>query len=191
MSLPTAPPASQLKLGWSRFLDPHVDDRLIAEEGEYILDEIRRHWVTRLWPGTWVLVGMIAFGVMPSLGHLWWVAMAIGVVLGVGGFWRMHVQYMDRFVVTNLRVFRVNGVLDQRFASMPLSRVLDMSMERPFWGQVFGYATFVFESAAQDQGLREIRFVGNPDQRLHDFTRLVMSAGLTGRAKIRDIADGG
>lgn len=190
MSLPAASAASSFKLGWSRFLDPHVDDRLIVDEGEYILDEIRRHWVTRLWPGTWVLVGMIAFGVMPSLGHLWWVAMAIGVVLGVGGFWRMHVQYMDRFVVTNLRVFRVNGVLDQRFASMPLSRVLDMSMERPFWGQVFGYATFVFESAAQEQGLREIYFVGEPDARLHLFQQVVIRAGLTGRVEAADIASG-
>ena len=51
MSLPAAPATSQLKLGWSRFLDPHINDRLIAEEGEYVLDEIRRHWVTRLWPG--------------------------------------------------------------------------------------------------------------------------------------------
>lgn len=190
MSLPAAPATSNLKLGWSRFLDPHVDDRLIVDEGEYILDEIRRHWVTRLWPGAWVLVGMVAFGVMPSLGHLWWVAMAAGVALGVGGFWKMHIQYMDRFVVTNLRVFRVNGVLDQRFASMPLSRVLDMSMERPFWGQVFGYATFVFESAAQEQGLREIYFVGAPDTRLHLFQKVVIRAGLTGRVEAGDIASG-
>ena len=55
-----------------------VHDRLIAEEGEYVLDEIRRHWVTRLWPGARVLLGMIAFGVMPSLGHLWWIAMTAG-----------------------------------------------------------------------------------------------------------------
>ena len=188
--MPTAPAAFQLKLDWSRFLDPHVDDRLIAEEGEYILDEIRRHWVTRLWPGVWVLLGMVSLAAMPSLGHFWWLAMSLGAVLGVLGFWRMHVEYMDRFVVTNLRVFRVNGVLDQKFASMPLSRVLDMSMQRPLWGQLFGYATFVFESAAQEQGLREIYFVGEPDARLHLFQQVVIRAGLTGRVEAADIASG-
>lgn len=181
--------SAQFKLGWSRFLDPHVDDRLIAEEGEYVLDEIRRHWVTRMWPGCQVVLGMIAFGLMPQLGHFWWLALATGLVLGARGFWRMHSEYMDRFVVTNLRVYRVNGVLDQRFASMPLSRVLDIAMQRPFWGQMFGYATFVFESAAQDQGLREIHFVGEPDARLHLFQRVVISAGLTGRVQA-DVASG-
>ena len=83
----------------------------------------------------------------------------------------------------------MNGVLDQRFASMPLSRVLDIAMQRPFWGQMFGYATFVFESAAQDQGLRVIHFVGAPDARLHLFQRVVISAGLTGRVQA-DVASG-
>jgi Bacterial PH domain len=190
VSLLSTPSSSQLKLGWSRFLDPHVDDRLIAEEGEYVLDEIRRHWVTRLWPGARVVLGMLAFGVMPWMGHLWWVAMVLGLVLGLNGFWRMHIEYMDRFVVTNLRVYRVNGVLDQRCASMPLARVLDISMQRPFWGQIFGYANFVFENAAQDQGLREISYVGDPDARLHLFQRVVISAGLTGRVQAGDIASG-
>ncbi|MFT3970349.1 MAG: PH domain-containing protein [Micropruina sp.] len=190
MTLPASPAASELKLGWSRFLDPHVTDRLIAEEGEYVVEEIRRHWVTRLWPGLWVLVGMVSLAMMPSMGHFWWIGMSVGVLLGVLGFWRMHLEYMDRFVVTNLRVFRVNGVLEQRFASMPLSRVLDMSMQRPFWGQLFGYATFVFESAAQEQGLREIYFVGDPDARLHLFQRVVIRAGLTGRVEAADIASG-
>lgn len=134
MSAPAKPPP-QIKLGTSRFFDPHVDDRLITEEGEQILDEIRRHWVTRLWPGSQVVLGMIAFGVMPQLGHLWWLGLVLGVGLGVRGFWGMHVEFMDRFVVTNLRVFRVNGVIDQNFASMPLSRVLDIAMQRPFWGR--------------------------------------------------------
>lgn len=182
-----APP---VKLGWSRFFDPHVEARLIAEEGEYILDEIQRHWATRIWPGIRVLLGMLMFGVMPALGHFWWVALIGGLLLGLNGFWGMHVQYMDRFVVTNLRVYRVNGVLDQRCASMPLSRVLDISMQRPLWGQIFGYADFTFENAAQDQGLREIGFVGAPDQRLHLFQRVVISAGLTGRVS-DDIANGG
>lgn len=191
MALSATPTEQQVKLGWSRFLDPHIEARLIDEEGEFILEEIRRHWVTRLWPGVRVMLGMIAFGLMPWLGHYWWVATIGGLALGLQGFWRMHTEYMDRFVVTNLRVFRVHGVFDQRYASMPLARVLDISMQRPFWGQIFGYANFVFENAAQDQGLREIDFVGEPDKRDRLFLRVVMRAGLTGRAEFDDVADGG
>lgn len=189
MTSPGSPSAPAVKLGWSRFLDPHIEERLIVEEDEYVLDEIRRHWVTRLWPGGLVVVGMLCFPMMPWLGHFWWAALLIGLGLGVYGFWRMHSEFMDRFVVTNLRVFRVHGVLDQHFASMPLSRVLDIAMQRPFWGQMLGYAAFVFESAAQDQGLREIRYVGTPDARLHLFQRVVISAGLTGRVRA-DVASG-
>jgi PH (Pleckstrin Homology) domain-containing protein len=185
-----APPDGRVKLGWSRFLDPHVEDRLIAEEGEYVIDEIRRHWVTRLWPGTRVVLGMAAFGVMPWLGHLWWIATLAGLGLGINGFWRMHTEYMDRFVVTDFRVFRVHGVMDQTFAMMPISRVLDISMQRPFWGQILGYATFTFETAAQDQGMREIKYVGDPDQRLHDFAAVIAKAGLGGRVQGADIASG-
>lgn len=169
-----------MRLGWSRFLDPHVGDRLIAEEGEYVEDEIRRHPVSRVWPGAMVALGMVSVAGAPWLGHFWWVAIFLGIGLGLRGFWRLHVEYMDRFVVTNRRVFRVHGVFDQRVALMPLSRVLDITMHRPPLGQMFGYATFVFESAAQDQGLREIHYVGMPDVRLRRITRLVMRAGLTG-----------
>lgn len=179
-----------VELGWSRFADPHIEDRLIVEEGEYVIYEIGRHWVTRLFPGFRVVLGMLCFVVMPRLGHVWWVALLAGLVLGLNGFWRMHTEYMDRFVITDFRVFRVHGVLDQTFAMMPISRVLDISMQRPFWGQIFGYATFVFESAAQDQGMREIKYVGSPDRRLHDFAAVIAKAGLGGRVQSADIASG-
>lgn len=81
---------------------------------------------------------MIAFGVMPQLGHMWWLALVLGVGLGIRGFWRMHVEFMDRFVVTNLRVFRVNGVVDQKVRLDAAVAVLDIMMQRPFWGRSSG-----------------------------------------------------
>jgi hypothetical protein len=47
-------------------------------------------------------------------------------------------------------------------------------------GRVFGYGHFIFESAAQAQGLREIRFVGNPDERGLTIQRVIQQAGLRG-----------
>ena len=35
---------------WSRMLDPHVEHYLLDLEGEVLVDEIHRHWVTRIVP---------------------------------------------------------------------------------------------------------------------------------------------
>ena len=53
-------------------------------------------------------------------------------------------------------------------------------MHKPIVGRVFGYGHFVFESAAQEQGLREIRFVGDPDERGLTIQRVIQQAGLRG-----------
>ena len=87
---------------------------------------------------------------------------------------------MDRFVVTNMRVFRVQGVLSQSLATMPLRRILDITVKKPFWGRLLGYGDFVFESAAQEQGLREITKVARVDERDLVIQRVVQRAGLRG-----------
>ena len=74
-------------------------------------------------------------------------------------------EYRDRFVITNQRVFRVHGVLDTQRASVPLGRILDITVKKPFIGQILNYGHFVFESAAQVQGLNEIRYVADIDER--------------------------
>ncbi len=45
---------------------------------------------------------------------------------------------------------------------------------------MFGFGHFIFESAAQEQGLREIRFVGDPDRRGLTIQRVIQQAGLRG-----------
>ena len=87
---------------------------------------------------------------------------------------------LDRFVVTNMRVFRVNGVLARSLATMPLSRILDITVQKPLIGRLLGYGHFVFESAAQAQGLRDISFVGRPDERDLTIQRVVQRSGLRG-----------
>ena len=88
--------------------------------------------------------------------------------------------HMDRFVITSMRVFRVRGVLAQRMATMPLGRILDITVDKPMTGRVLGYGHFVFESAAQEQGLRDIKYVGRPDERDLTIQRVIARAGLRG-----------
>lgn len=176
--------------GLSRFWWPQASRRLLVEEGEFIVDEVTRHWVTRAVPVLAVFAGMGAFATMPAAPAVWWLSLLVGLALGGWGFYRIHAEFMDRFVITNMRVFRVHGIFDQHMATMPIARILDISVRQTFWGQVLGYGHFVFESAAQDQGLKQINFVPHIEQRDKTIQRVIQRAGLRARMEPSDDWDG-
>lgn len=167
--------------GLSRFWWPETARRMLDSEGEYAVDEVSRHWVTRVVPAAAVVAGMALFTTMPAAEAGWWLPLLAGLALGGWGFYRMHVEFMDRFVVTNMRVFRVHGVVNQHMATVPIARILDISVEQPFLGQLLGYGHFVFESAAQDQGLKRIAFVPHIERRELTIQRVIQRAGVRAR----------
>ncbi|MGI8769418.1 MAG: PH domain-containing protein [Propionibacteriaceae bacterium] len=166
-------------------LDPKVTAHLIADEGEIIVDEVHKHWAAAVPAiGELVLAALImVIALWLPTAYFWFpvVVVALPIVLHAG--WRILGQHMDRFVITNMRVFRVRGILSQHIATMPMSRILDISVHKPLVGRILNYGHFVFESAAQDQGLKEIRFVGSPDQRDLTIQRVIQRSGL--RASMR------
>ncbi len=161
--------------------DPRIGRHLLREEGEVIVDEVLHHWVSYLKPGLYaaaavlLLVASIVVDMTVA-----WVLFLGAVVLALWSIYLVLLVYLDRFVVTNMRVFRVHGVFSQSLATMPLSRILDITVQKPFIGRILGYGHFVFESAAQAQGLRDIRCVGRPDERDLTIQRVVQRAGLRG-----------
>jgi hypothetical protein len=169
-------------MGWfARTFDPKIGTHLLREEGEVIVDEVPHHWVVYTVPMLECLAALGLFYVfLLSPVDIAWLPLllAFGVLAHAG--WKSLVEHMDRFVITNMRVFRVRGVLSQKLATMPLGRILDITVEKPFSGRLLNYGHFVFESAAQEQGLREIRFVGRPYQRDLVIQRVVQRAGLRG-----------
>jgi hypothetical protein len=169
-------------MGWfARTFDPKIGTHLLREEGEVIVDEVPHHWVVYLVPMLECVVATGLFYVfLLSPVDIAWLPLLLtfGVLAHAG--WKSLVEHMDRFVITNMRVFRVRGVLSQKLATMPLGRILDITVEKPFSGRILNYGHFVFESAAQEQGLREIRFVGRPYQRDLVIQRVVQRAGLRG-----------
>ncbi len=169
-------------MGWlRRTFDPKIGKHLLREEGEVIVDEVPHHWVVYVVPGLESLVALGLFYLfLVSPVDVAWLPMLLGFGVLAHAGWRALGEHMDRFVITNMRVFRVRGVLSQRLATMPLGRILDITVEKPFSGRLLNYGHFVFESAAQEQGLREIRFVGRPYQRDLIIQRVVQRAGLRG-----------
>lgn len=161
--------------------DPDIRRHLLREEGEVIVDEVLHHWVVFVLPGLEAAAGVVVLYLfLISPVSVAWVPLLLGFgILGHAG-WKMLNDHMDRFVITNMRVFRVRGVFRQRLATMPLTRILDISVEKPFLGWLLNYGHFIFESAAQAQGLRDIRFVGRPYERDLVIQRVVQRAGLRG-----------
>jgi membrane protein YdbS with pleckstrin-like domain len=161
--------------------DPRVERHLVADEGEVIVDEVAKHWAAIVKPVLELVLALVvlilSFFFPPEA---WWLPALIAAALAGHALWRILQAQMDRFVITNMRVFRVHGILTQNIATMPLARILDISVHRPILGRIFGYGHFIFESAAQTQGLKEIRYVGAPNQRDLTIQRVIARAGLRG-----------
>ena len=160
---------------------PEIGSHLLRSEDEVIIDEVTHHWICYVKP-----VLILLAGVALMLGSLFAHPQAAlfllvpGALLTAWGAFKAAEIRMDVFVVTNMRVFRMTGVLSQTQATMPLSRILDITVHKPLLGRLLGYGHFTFESAAQEQGLREIHSVPRVDERDLIIQGVVQKAGLRG-----------
>ncbi|MFT4264367.1 MAG: PH domain-containing protein [Nocardioides sp.] len=162
-----------------RLIDPDISTPLLRDQGEVIVDEVRHHWVafTRaVLEAVLALVLLVGTFLVPT--QLSTIVLLLALAVATHACFLALREHRDRFVITNMRVFRVHGVLSTQIATMPLSRILDITLTKPLLGRVLGYGHFVFESAAQEQGLRDIRFVARPDDRDHAIQSVVQRAGL-------------
>jgi membrane protein YdbS with pleckstrin-like domain len=77
--------------------------------------------------------------------------------------WRVAYWHFYRFILTNKRIMLIQGIIARDVAMMPLLRVTDMKYEQTPMGRLLNYGTFVIESAGQDQALREIDYLPQPN----------------------------
>jgi hypothetical protein len=163
------------------FTDPNIRKHLLRDEGEVIVDEVKHHWIAYVRP---VLETLVAIALLVLSAYidmdLAWLPMLLAFATLAHAAWCALREHRDRFVITNMRVFRVHGVLSQNLATMPLSRILDITVVKPLHGRILGFGHFCFESAATEQGLRDIRYVGQPDERDLAIQRVVQRSGLRG-----------
>jgi uncharacterized membrane protein YdbT with pleckstrin-like domain len=97
---------------------------------------------------------------VPLIRDLVWFAWLVAFVWFA---WKVADWWVERFVVTDRRIILTSGILTKKVAMMPLIKVTDMSYQRPLVGRILGYGEFVMESAGQDQALRTVDYVPNPD----------------------------
>lgn len=166
--------ASGMPLGPRRVLP--LEDEPSALVARYLFPtekfrgEWRKHWT--------YLFDQFAYGAGATfvLGWLWGylakhnqTALTTGVIvvwvlvmIWVG--WRVGDWYFDRFILTNKRIMAVSGMITRTVGMMPLLRVTDMKYEQSPMGRIFNYGNFVLESAGQDQALREVKHLPNPNE---------------------------
>lgn len=161
--------------------EQEIGKHLLADEGERVIDVVRHHWVVYARAVAEVVLALLLW-VVAVVGpiELGWLFILAGLAVLVHAGWKALSEHLDVFVITNMRVFRASGVFSVRIATMPIARILDITVDKPFLGRMTGYGHFIFESAAQEQGLRDIRYIGDPDARDLTIQRVVQRSGLRG-----------
>jgi hypothetical protein len=138
-------------------------------DGERIVTAVHQHWAKVAEPiasavGGLVLVLVLDSYLPASLGPianlLWW---AWFVLVGRAA-WKVLEWRRNWFVATDKRLILTHGVISQKIAMMSLTKVIDMSYHRSPLGRLLGYGTFVRESAGQNQSLRSVELVADPDR---------------------------
>ncbi len=165
-----------------RLPDQEIDSHLLADEGELVIDLVNHHPIV-FWRPAAEVMGTVALWMSALFGpiQLGWLFIAGGVLLALHALYLTLRERRDVFVITNMRVFRASGVFSVRIATMPITRILDITVVKPLLGRMLGYGHFIFESAAQEQGLKHIRYIGDPDVRDLTIQRVVQRSGLRGR----------
>jgi membrane protein YdbS with pleckstrin-like domain len=166
--------ASGMPLGPRRVL-PLVEEpsALVARylfPTEKFRGEWRKHW-TYLFnqfaagaAATFIFGWLWGYLTKHHLGGLATAVIIIWVAVMVWVSWRVADWYFDRFILTNKRLMAVSGMVTRTVGMMPLQRVTDMKYEQSAMGRLFNYGNFVLESAGQDQALREVQHLPNPNE---------------------------
>jgi uncharacterized membrane protein YdbT with pleckstrin-like domain len=173
-----------------RLPDQEIDSHLLADEGETVIDLVNHHPIV-FWRPIAEVVGTVLLWMLALVGpiQLGWLFIVGGFLLALHALYLTLRERRDVFVVTNMRVFRASGVFSVRIATMPITRILDITVVKPLLGRLLGYGHFVFESAAQEQGLKHIRYIGDPDARDLTIQRVVQRSGLRGRTMEQRLLD--
>jgi uncharacterized membrane protein YdbT with pleckstrin-like domain len=144
-----------------------VEKYLLPHEQQVIT--VRKHPAVLLAPVAWAVLGLILAAVLSDTLLRQQSTLLLIVWLGWGlvflrFLWAAFNWAVDYFIVTSHRFILTSGVFNRRVAMMPLAKVTDMTFQRSFPGRVFGYGTFVLESAGQDQALSRVDFIPYPEQ---------------------------
>jgi len=152
------------------------DEYLLLTERRVI--RVRLHWACLAWDifeaaALLAVAVMISYLLPPSmwlLQNILWYA-ALFVVLRFT--YVVLLWWVERIVVTDQRMMMTTGIITTKVLMMPISKVTDLTYERPFMGRMFGYGTMIVESAGQIQALNRISYLPKPEQVYDAISELI------------------
>jgi hypothetical protein len=172
-----------------------VKNRLLhgQDQDEDIVDEVFHHPVvyTRALAEA-LLAALVAASAVRAVGDGVGLLLLVALAILVHAAYLWLLQFLDIFVITNVRMLRVSGILNIKQASTPVSRILDITLKQPLLGRFLDYGHFVFESAAQEQGLRDIRFVPQPlvlNEKIQSLQMDLLTGRRSANSDLAELAD--
>ena len=144
-----------------------VGKYLLPHEQEVIT--VRKHPAVLLAPVAWAVLGLIAAAVLSTtlFRHSSTLTLIVWAAWGLVFLWLLWSAAnwaVDYFVITSRRFIETSGLFARNVAMMPMVKVTDMTFHQSFLGRIFGYGTFILESAGQDQALSNVDFIPYPEQ---------------------------
>jgi len=138
---------------------------LLPHEQEVIT--VRKHPAVLLAPVAWAVLGLIAAAVLSGTlfrhsSTLTWIVWAAWGLVFLRLLWAAANWAVDYFVITSRRFIETSGLFARKVATMWMVKVTDMTFRQSFPGRIFGYGTFILESAGQE-GLN-VAFIPYPEQ---------------------------
>ena len=155
------------------------DEYLLSTERRVI--RLRRHWA-KLLPVLMqtVLVLAAAFAasyLLRNLGSSMWLAQNLLWYLALGALLRFTFYlvewWVERIVVTDKRFMITSGIFTTNVAMMPVTKITDLTYQRPVVGRMLGFGTLVVESAGQIQALNRVEYVPRPEEVFDAISELV------------------
>jgi len=139
--------------------------RTILKDGERLIIEVKRHWISLLAPLLISAGSIVGFFVLlesyPQLYKLRSLGGVILVAAPVYFLYKFYEREVDIWAVTNLRVIDEWGVFTRNTRESPLERINNVSYKQPLLGIILGYGDVTIQTAA-DHGDTTIGFANRP-----------------------------
>jgi membrane protein YdbS with pleckstrin-like domain len=149
----------------SRLVEPYLfpTEKFRGEWRRHPIDLARE---VAIFVGVTVLIGILIgyLGRVQARPEFAGALVLIWVGVVIWAVWQVVDWWYDRFILTNKRVMVVSGVIARNVAMMPLQRVTDMKYVQNPLGRLLNFGTFELESAGQEQALRSVPHLPNPNE---------------------------
>jgi uncharacterized membrane protein YdbT with pleckstrin-like domain len=170
------PRSARARKDLKKYLLEGEDWEIITQRHPAVLIAPTLAFIPAFLVGGWLLVHEPPSRFISSVGLI--------VIVGALSYYclRLAEWWMRHFIVTKRRVLLTSGVIVRTVTLLPLRRITDLTWQETLGGQLFGYGTFRFESAGQDQALRHLTYVPNAQFVYQDISKLLFGRDYAGPA---------